>query len=73
MGWVKPDVRGPNPHPTPTPTPNPNLNPNPHPRPNPNPKQTWAAVELDVETERGWLHNDTRAVRARAYFSRTTQ
>ena len=36
-------------------------------------EQTWAAVELDVETERGWLHNDTRAVRARAYFSRTTQ
>ena len=30
-------------------------------------------MELDVETERGWLHNDTRAVRARAYFSRTTQ
>tara|TARA_B100000787_G_scaffold120518_1_gene90530 strand:- start:367 stop:471 length:105 start_codon:yes stop_codon:yes gene_type:complete len=26
--------------------------------------QAWAGVELDVETERGWLHNDTRAVRA---------
>jgi hypothetical protein len=27
-------------------------------------EQAWAGVELDVETERGWLHNDTRAVRA---------